>query len=235
VKVTQKGERHSKEKEMAHEEIIIKAIKRTVKGKQVGTLRRAGQLPGVIYGRHIEAFPIQMDYKEFANKIFRLTSSSLVTIDVEGETHAAILRDKQKDVINGHLLHVDFLAVSLTEKLRTRVSIELVGKAPVSEIPDTVIVQAVNQLEIECYPQDLPDTIKVDISSLVTMDDVIIVGSIDLGDKIEVFTDKDEVIASVTYVAQEIVPEVVPSVAEIEPEVMEKGKKPEEAEEEKEK
>jgi large subunit ribosomal protein L25 len=235
VKVTQKGERHSKEKEMAHEEIIIKAIKRTVKGKQVGTLRRAGQLPGVIYGRHIEAFPIQMDYKEFANKIFRLTSSSLVTIDVEGETHAAILRDKQKDVINGHLLHVDFLAVSLTEKLRTRVSIELVGKAPVSEIPDTVIVQAVNQLEIECYPQDLPDTIKVDISSLVTMDDVILVGSIDLGDKIEVFTDKDEVIASVTYVAQEIVPEVVPSVAEIEPEVMEKGKKPEEAEEEKEK
>jgi large subunit ribosomal protein L25 len=235
VKVTQKGERHSKEKEMAHEEIIIKAIKRTVKGKQVGTLRRAGQLPGVIYGRHIEAFPIQMDYKEFANKIFRLTSSSLVTIDVEGETHAAILRDKQKDVINGHLLHVDFLAVSLTEKLRTRVSIELVGKAPVSEIPDTVIVQAVNQLEIECYPQDLPDTIKVDISSLVTMDDVILVGSIDLGDKIEVFTDKDEVIASVTYVAQEIVPEVVPSIAEIEPEVMEKGKKPEEAEEEKEK
>jgi large subunit ribosomal protein L25 len=235
VKVTQEGERHSKEKEMAHEEIIIKAIKRTVKGKQVGTLRRAGQLPGVIYGRHIEAFPIQMDYKEFANKIFRLTSSSLVTIDVEGETHAAILRDKQKDVINGHLLHVDFLAVSLTEKLRTRVSIELVGKAPVSEIPDTVIVQAVNQLEIECYPQDLPDTIKVDISSLVTMDDVILVGSIDLGDKIEVFTDKDEVIASVTYVAQEIVPEVVPSIAEIEPEVMEKGKKPEEAEEEKEK
>jgi large subunit ribosomal protein L25 len=213
---------------MAHEEIIIKATKRTVKGKQVGSLRRAGQLPGVVYGRHIEAFPIQMDYKEFANRIFRLTSSSLVTIDVDGEVHAAILRDKQKDVINGHLLHVDFLAVSLTEKLRTQVSIELVGKAPVSDIPDTVIVQAVNQLEIECYPQDLPDTIKVDISSLVTMDDVILVGSIDLGDKIEVFTDKDEVIASVTYVAQEVVPEVEAPVAEIEPEVMEKGKKPEE-------
>jgi large subunit ribosomal protein L25 len=160
-----------------------------------------------------------------------LTSSSLVTIDVEGEVHAAILRDKQKDVINGHLLHVDFLAVSLTEKLRTQVSIELVGKAPVSDIPDTVIVQAVNELEIECYPQDLPDTIKVDISSLVTMDDVILVGSIDLGDKIEVFTDKDEVVASVTYVAQEAEPEVEPSAAEIEPEVMEKGKKPEEEEE----
>ena len=216
---------------MAHEEIIIKATKRTVKGKQVGTLRRAGQLPGVMYGRHIEAFPIQMDYKESAYKIFRLTSSSLVTIDVEGEVHAAILRDKQKDVINGHLLHVDFLAVSLTEKLRTQVSIELVGKAPVSDIPDTVIVQAVNELEIECYPQDLPDTIKVDISSLVTMDDVILVGSIDLGDKIEVFTDKDEVVASVTYVAQEAEPEVEPSAAEIEPEVMEKGKKPEEEEE----
>ena len=126
---------------MAHEEIVIKAEKRNVIGKQVGALRRAGFLPGVIYGRHLTAFPIQMESKEASYTINRLTSSSLVTIDVEGEKHTAIVRDRQKDVITSHLLHVDFLAVSLTEKLRTNVTVELVGIAPVSENTETVVVQ----------------------------------------------------------------------------------------------
>jgi len=215
---------------MAQEEVVINAQKRTLKGKQVGSLRRQGQLPGVIYGRHLESFPIQMDAKESSSIINRLTPSSLITIDVAGEKHAAILRDKQKDVINGHLLHVDFLAVSLTEKLRTQVSIELVGKAPVSDLPDTVIVQSLNELEVECFPQDLPETIKVDISVLKTLEDVVTVGDIDLGSKIEVLTDKDEIVVATTYVAQEAEPEAVAG-GEAEPEVLEKGKKPEEKEE----
>jgi len=213
---------------MAHEEIVIKAQKRNVIGKQVGALRRSGYLPGVIYGRHITAFPIQMDSKEASYIVNRLTSSSLVTIDVDGEKHTTIVRDRQKDVITSHLLHVDFLAVSLTEKLRTNVGLELVGVAPVSENTDTVVVQSLNELEIECYPQDLPERIDVDISSLATLSDVILVSNLDLGEKITILTDENELIASVTYVVQEV--EEEEEVEELlegeegEPEVLEKGK-----------
>ncbi len=217
------------------EEIIINAQKRTVTGKKVGALRRSGILPGVVYGRHIEAFPIQMDFRIASRTLAHATSSSLITIDVGDEKHSAILRDRQKDVINGQLLHVDFLAVSLTEKLRTQVQIELVGEAPVSEIADTVIIQGLNELEIECLPQDLPSTIQVDISSLVTLEDNILVKDIDIGKEVTILTDPEDVIVSVTYVAQEVeeeeeVEESILDLDEEGPEVVEKGKKSEEGE-----
>ena len=224
---------------MSKENIVVKAEKRLVTGRKVGALRRSGQLPGVIYGRHIEAFPIQMDFREATRILSHATSSSLITIDVGDEQHSVILRDRQKDVINGQLLHVDFLAVSLTEKLRTQVQIELVGEAPVSEIPDTVIIQGLNELEIECLPQDLPSTIQVDISKLATTDDNILVKDIDLGEQVTILTDPEDVIVSVTYVAQEVVEEeeVEESILGLEdegPDVVEKGKTSEEDEAEEE-
>lgn len=221
MKVTKEGERHPKEIEMSQDEILIIAQKRTVTGKKVGALRREGLLPGVIYGRHLEALPIQMETKEASYKINRLTASSLVVIDVEGEKHTAIVRDRQKDVIFGDLLHVDFLAVSLTETLRTTVNIELVGEAPVSKSGDYVIVQSLNILEIECLPNDLPERIEVDLSVLETIDDNIFVKSLKLDENITILTDPEELIVSVTYVKEEAEQEVQ---GEEEPEVLEKGK-----------
>lgn len=214
---------------MEHKEVIIKAEKRSVKGKQVGALRRQGLLPGVIYGRHLDAFPIQMDQHDASNKLGQLTSSSLVIIDVDGNKHTAIVRDRQKDVIYGNLLHVDFLAVSLTDKLRTSVGIELVGEAPVTESYDVVIMQNLDKLEIECLPGDLPERIEIDLSVLKTPDDFIAVNAVKLGDKVEILTNLEDVIVSVTYVAQEA-EEVAEG--EEEPEILEKGKKEDEEEEE---
>lgn len=214
---------------MEHKEVIIKAEKRSVKGKQVGALRRQGLLPGVIYGRHLDAFPIQMDQHDASNKLGQLTSSSLVIIDVDGKKHTAIVRDRQKDVIYGNLLHVDFLAVSLTDKLRTSVGIELVGEAPVTESYDVVIMQNLDKLEIECLPGDLPERIEIDLSVLKTPDDFIAVNAVKLGDRVEILTNLEDVIVSVTYVAQEA-EEVAEG--EEEPEILEKGKKEDEDEEE---
>lgn len=207
---------------MSQEEIIIKAENRTVKGKQVNALRRAGYLPGVIYGRHLKAFPIQMNGHEASLKLGRLSSSSLITIDVDGTSHTVIVRDRQRDPIYGRLLHVDFLAVSLTEVLRTTVEISLVGEAPVSKLADVVILHNLYELAIECLPRDLPAKIEVDISGLMSTDDSITVADLKLGDKITVLTDPEEVIVSVGYAQQEPVVEVA---VEEEPEVAEKGKK----------
>ncbi|MFZ3150846.1 MAG: 50S ribosomal protein L25 [Anaerolineaceae bacterium] len=213
---------------MANEEIIINAEKRTVKGKKVSALRRAGLLPGVVYGRHLEAFPIQMNAHDASLILGKLTSSSLVTVDVAGEKHTTIVRDRQKDVIYGNLLHVDFLAVSLTEKLRTSVSIELIGEAPVSKTAEVVIMQGLNELELECLPSELPSRIEVDLANIISVDDVITVADLNLGDAITILTDPAEVIVSVGYSAQEE-EEPVEVIGEEEPEILEKGKKEEEA------
>ncbi|HEY5901573.1 MAG TPA: hypothetical protein VIU39_03395, partial [Anaerolineales bacterium] len=66
------------------EKVVLKASKRDVAGKQVKALRRAGQLPAVIYGRHLEPISISLDAHSASLALSKLTSSSLVTIDVDG-------------------------------------------------------------------------------------------------------------------------------------------------------
>jgi len=216
---------------MAKEEVLINAEKRNVIGKQVKALRRQGILPGVIYGRHIEAFPIQMDAHDASLILDKLTASSLITINVDGEKFNVLMRDRQRDVIFGDLLHVDFLVVSLTEKLHATVELKLVGEAPVADNPEVVVTQVLNSIEIEALPQDLPEVIEVDISTLETVDDEITVADLDLGENITILTDPDETIVSVGYVAQEEVAEEEEAEELAEPEVLERGRK-EAAEEE---
>ena len=221
------------------EQNVLTAEKRNIKGKRVNSLRRAGLLPGIIYGRigkdQIEPILIQLNLHDASKIINRLTGSSLVKLNVEGDEYPVILREAQRDVILGTLKHVDFMAVSLTEKLQTAVPIELIGQAPAEINLAAVVVTGISELEIECLPQDLPERIEVDATVLVDIDSAIYVRDLDLPDNIEVLTDPDELIAGVTYVTieEEEEEEEEAELAElleedVEPEVIEKGKKEEE-------
>jgi large subunit ribosomal protein L25 len=221
------------------DQIILEAEKRTIKGKQVNALRREGVLPGIIYGRigkeQIDPILIQMNLHDASKIINTLTGSSLVKVDVDGEQYPVVVREVQKDVIYGTLRHVDFMAVSLTEKLQTAVPIELIGQAPAETNMAAVVVTGISELEIECLPQDMPERIEVDATVLVDMDSVILVKDLDLSDNIEVLTDPEEMIAGVTYVTieEEEEEEEEGELAELldedmEPEVIEKGKQEDE-------
>jgi len=211
------------------EETIIKAEKRTLKGKQVSQLRRVGILPGVIYGHKIESQAIQMDRHTVSQQMSRITPTTLVTVDVDGNKIKAFVRDRQRDVLHGVLTHLDFLAISMTEKMRASVALELTGEAPVLDDAIYLLNQNLNELEIECLPQDMPERVMVDVSGIKTPEDTITVADLDLGENVAILTDNTEVIVSVSYIAAEETEEV----AEVEdtfgePAVLEKGKKTEE-------
>ncbi|NLG40330.1 MAG: 50S ribosomal protein L25 [Chloroflexi bacterium] len=212
-----------------HDDIIIKVEKRNVTGKQVSKLRRQGILPGVVYGHKVDSYPIQMETHATTLLMKKITPTTLVTLDLDGKQTRVIVRDRTYDVVTGALLHLDFLALSMTEKLRANVAIELVGEAPVlDEEPNTLINHVLNELEIEALPDDMLERVTVDISGIATSDDIISVGDLDLGDKITVLTPAEEVIVSVSYVAEEEEAEAETVEVETEPEVLEKGKKEEE-------
>jgi large subunit ribosomal protein L25 len=200
----------------------------------VESLRRQGKLPGVIYGHNFDSQPITLDLKEVTNTLNRLSSSSIVTVNLEGKEHSALVREKQRDYIKNVLIHVDFQTVSLTEKLRTEVRIELVGESPAVKDMNALVVSGIDEVEVECFPQDLPEHITVDISKLVNIGDAIYLKDIPLLENVNFITGPDELIAVITAVKEEVVEEVVPVEgveAEVEPEVIEKGKKEEEGEE----
>jgi large subunit ribosomal protein L25 len=213
------------------EKLSIEATRRTITGKQVGALRRQGLLPAIMYGHGFEPAPITLNLRDATRVLNALTSSSLVTINLEGKENAALVREKQRDYIHNVFTHVDFQVVSLTEKLRTSVQIELAGVSPAVRDFNGVLVKSVDSLEVECFPQDLPERIVVDVSSLAKIGDAIFVRDIKLSDKVEVLTDLDEVVVNATSVVEEK-EEVTVEAAETEPEVIEKGKKEEEVPEE---
>jgi large subunit ribosomal protein L25 len=216
------------------EKVVIKATKRAVTGKHVATLRREGKLPGVLYGHNVSSVPITMDLKEASTILGKLSGSSLVTIDLDGQEHAVLVREKQRDYLKSLLIHVDFQAVSLTEKLRTDVSIELIGASPAVKDLNAIIVSGIEEVEVECLPQDLPEKIEVDISNLKEIGDSIYLRDIPVPQNVEFLTDPNELIAVAQFIKEEVVEEAVVEEVEAtgtEPEVIEKGKKEEEGEE----
>ena len=204
-------------------------------GKQVRAIRRAGPLPAIMYGRHIEKpISIVLDTRDTTRALAKVSSSSLVMIDLDGKEIPALIREKQRDFIKNRLLHIDFLVVSLTEKLTAGVSIELTGVSLAVKDFNAVLVTGLDQIEIECLPTDLPEKIVVDIAALVKVGDAIHVSDLVLSEKVKVLSSPEEMVVIATAAqVEEVVEAVVAPVAGAEEvEVIEKGKKEEEGEEE---
>jgi large subunit ribosomal protein L25 len=218
--------------------VILKATARTRTGRHVRALRRSGQLPGIIYGHNVEPVPISMDAREAAKLLGRLSSSTLVTVDVDGKQYPSLVREKQMNYIKRNLIHVDFQVVSLTEKIHANVGILLIGNSLAVKDFNAMLINGLTELEVEAYPQDLPERVEVDISSLAKIGDAIHVKDIILSDKVTILSSADEMVVLATAPAKEEVEEVVTPEAVVveegaEPEIIEKGKKEEEEKEEK--
>ncbi|HEX9028292.1 MAG TPA: 50S ribosomal protein L25 [Anaerolineales bacterium] len=213
------------------EEVVMKASLRQVKGKQVKALRRAGQLPAVIYGHGFEPIAITLDMHSTSRVLPTITSSHLVVVDVDGTRHTTLVRERQRHPVLGSLLHIDFLEVSLTEKLRTAVSIVQQGESPAVKNFNAVIVSQLERLEVEALPNDLPERFTVDLSVLQKVGDSIHVRDLPVPAGVQILTDPDEIVVlAMSQAAEEVAPvaEVVEGATGGEPEVIERGKKEEE-------
>jgi large subunit ribosomal protein L25 len=209
------------------EKIVLKATRRDVVGKKVKALRREGILPAVIFGYGLEATPIQMDLREITKILASVGSSTLVTVDLDGKEFAVLVRERQRDIIYRTLSHIDFQAVSMTETVRAQVRI-LIGdkEAPAVEKYGAIINTGLDVLEIECLPQNLPDHIDVDVSSLVEIGDSILVKDIPLAEGIHVLDDpEDLIVVASAPISEEELEEVEEGLVEegAGPEVIDKG------------
>jgi large subunit ribosomal protein L25 len=220
------------------EKVVLKATPRTATGRHVRALRRTGQLPAVIYGHNVDPVNISLDAREATKVLGRLSSSSLVSIDLDGKEYPSLVREKQMNYIKRNLIHVDFQVVSLTERIRANVGIVLTGNSLAVKDFNAMLINGLTELEVEAFPQDLPERVVVDIALLQKIGDAIHVRDLVLSDKVTVMAAPDEMIVLATAPAKEeveevVTPEVVAVEGAAEPEVIEKGKKEEEEEAEK--
>jgi large subunit ribosomal protein L25 len=209
------------------EELVLKAQSREVVGKQVKVLRREGRLPCIIYGRGFNPVLITLNMREASRILPTITSSQLLVVDVDGKQHTTLVREKQRDPVTGMFLHVDFLEVSLTEKLHAKVQIELIGDSPAMKNYNGVMVSGLEEIEVIALPGDLPERITVDISTLTEIGQAVHVRDIVLSSAVEILDDPEEIIVVITAPAREEEEAAVEG-ATAEPEVVERGRKEEE-------
>jgi large subunit ribosomal protein L25 len=205
------------------EKIVLKASRRPA-GKTAKAIRREGLLPAVMYGHHYASTPIVLDAHQAALIIPKLSHSAIVTIDLEGDLQAALIREKQRNYVRNSFVHIDFQIVSMTEKLRTTVALEFVGISAAVKDFNGVVIHSMSEIDVESLPQFLPEKIVVDISKLAKIGDAIHVRDLVVAAEVEIHEDLDEVVVVVALPREDADGDA----AGAEPEVIEKGKKPDE-------
>jgi large subunit ribosomal protein L25 len=186
-------------------DLTLAARRRTVLGKKVGRLRRAGVTPCNIYGRNVESVAIEADTHDLALLLRRAGRTHLIDLRIEGERspRPVLVRQLTRKPTNDLLLHVDFFQVSMREKLTVAVPVVLTGHAPAVEEYDAVVVQSLDTVQVECLPGDIPTQIEADISGLVDMTTSLFVRDLVTPTGVEILTDPDQAVASVTGESRE--------------------------------
>jgi len=156
-------------------EAILEATVRTRFGKnEAGRLRREGSLPSVLYGGtrgadgKPEAKSILVQPKDLL-KILHSQSgaNTLITMKFEGESPKVMLKEFQLDPVTHHLLHADFYRVAMDKAITVTVPIVLRGEAPGVKQQGGLLDFVHREVDIECFPADIPESIEVDVSGLM--------------------------------------------------------------------
>jgi len=206
----------------------LEVLKRETKGKKVRFLRRGGLIPCNIYGHGMESQPVQVDVRKLGHVLARAGGTDLISIKI-GDTASpgmVIIREVQRNPMTGEPIHVAFYQVNMSEKLRAEVPLVFIGDAPALKLKNVSLLHAMNTLQIEALPDDLPHKIEIDISSLALPEQSLHVKDLKVSDKITILADPDQMLIKVAEVRKAV--EEAPAEAVVEGEAEVAGEKKEE-------
>jgi large subunit ribosomal protein L25 len=150
--------------------IEIQAHKRAAQGTGAARrLRRGGRVPGVVYGGESGPVAIELDHKEiYQNLAKEAFHASILTLKLDGAAEQVLLRAYNMHPWRGRVQHVDFQRVSKDKKIHMRVPLHFVNaeKSPGVKEQGGIANHVVNELNISCLPDDLPEFIEVDMGEL---------------------------------------------------------------------
>ena len=151
-------------------QIEINAKQRQAQGTGASRrLRRAGNVPGIIYGAGKDAVSIELNHKElflqFRHEAFH---ASILTLNLDGKKEQVLLRDYQMHPVRNDIQHIDFQRVSATEKIHVKVPLHFVNAeiAPGVKLQHGVVTHIMTEADVSCLPKNLPEFIEVDLANL---------------------------------------------------------------------
>ncbi|MEE9555197.1 MAG: 50S ribosomal protein L25 [candidate division Zixibacteria bacterium] len=157
-------------------EITLEVSVRDKSGKGVARkLRAAGKIPAVVYGKDEKPIAIEMEYNDFHTAMKNSGGENLlINLNVDGSDSGkkAIIKELQRDPVDSHLIHIDFLHISMTEKIKVTVPIVLEGTAEGVKNFGGIVSWVIRSVEVLCLPKDIPDKITLDVTDLKIHDSI---------------------------------------------------------------
>jgi len=151
-------------------QVKLKAKRRTAIGRAAARkLKARGVIPAIIYGGRNKPQPLQVSARDVNAMLSHASGENiLVELEIDGEesNRSALVQEIQHSPVGGDILHIDFHAVSMDEKIHAEVPLEAIGIANGVKNFGGLLEQSLRTLAVECLPRDLPDRITVDVSNL---------------------------------------------------------------------
>jgi large subunit ribosomal protein L25 len=177
----------------------LAAERRTVTGKAVAGLRRDGRLPAVVYGRDLESAPVTLDAHDFDILRRRIGPNALVDLSIDGDKPKPVLiHGVQIHKVNRRPIHVDLLAVTMTAEITVDVPVHGTGDSEAVNRHGGTLLNATGSVKVRARPDNLPQALEADLSTLVDFDAAIFVRDLVVPEGVTVLADPDEIVFKVS-------------------------------------
>ncbi|TSC53501.1 MAG: large subunit ribosomal protein L25 [Parcubacteria group bacterium LiPW_39] len=153
--------------------------------------------PAVLYGHGIKSVNLSLNSQEFNRAFKEAGETSLLGLVIDGKKHNVLIHDLARDPLSGAILHVDFFEVKMDEKIKTKVPLVFIGDSPAVKTEGGVLIKALQEVELEALPQDLPKEIEVDISGLKAFEDKVRVKDLKVSGSAKILLDPEDMVAAV--------------------------------------
>ena len=199
------------------EQIELQATTREMFGKKVRFLRRQGVIPIHLFGHNVESVALQCDAAQLQRVLAQAGKTRLINLklDEAKRPRNVVVREVQRDLRTGGVLHVDFYQLRMAEKIKVDVPIVLVGEAPALKSKENTLSQELNSLTVECLPKQIPANVGVDLSPLTEAGQAIRVKDLVLDEEVTILNNPEVLVVKVSLRPREkVVEEVVAEEAE---------------------
>jgi len=215
---------------------VIEAELRTETGKNaMNRLRAAGRVPAILYGAGKETLPVSLNPRHLRALLRAEGQNEIFELRVQGgESTPTMIIETQRDPVKETVLHLDLQRIAMDRKLRVSVPVSLTGEPPGVKQQGGILEQVLREVEVECFPADIPARVTLDVGSLMLNQSIRIQDlQQQLGEKVALLQEPHAVICHVVTikVVEEKPTEEAVAAAPAEPEVIKKGKAVEEGEE----
>ncbi len=199
--------------------LSLQAKIRQIKGKKTKNLRNKGVLPGVLYGQKMKNADLEISMKEFEKVYREAGESTLVSLEIEDKKALVLIHELQRNPLTNEFVHIDFYQPSLKEEIVVKIPIVFEGESPAAKESGGTLVKNVSEVEVKALPQNLPHQINIDVTSLKTFEDNILVKDLKVPEGVKILKEGETILAFVAppeKIEEELVKPIEEKVEEVE-------------------